>query len=152
MEVFKNSVKKSKQSDSEMPPEMPLMPGFVRNSILSASFRSVRSSSLSAITKYGSVIESSSFKSLNSRFLLEFYKIVYRLFSFRSKLCSGSVKSNDLTIFWVFSTHMLLSCKNGRNRTEKFVKRAMEVIHKNKSFCRNHFIRQYYTLGCVTFS
>ena len=76
MEVFKNSVKKSKQSDSEMPPEMPLMPGFARNSILSASFRSVRSSSLSAITKYGSVIESSSFKSLNSRFLLEFYKIV----------------------------------------------------------------------------
>ena len=63
--VYKSSVKKSKQS--EMPPEMPLMPGFARNSILSASFRSVRSSSLSAITKYGSVIESSSFKSLNCR-------------------------------------------------------------------------------------
>ena len=81
MEDFKSSVKKIKHSEvPEMPPEMPLMPGFARNSIVSASFRSVRSSSLSAITKYGSIIESSSFQSLNSRFswkYLQFYKILY---------------------------------------------------------------------------
>lgn len=83
MEDFKSSVKKLKHC--EMPPEMPLMPNFARNSILSASFRSVRSSSLSAITKYGSVIESSSFKSLNSRFSCNFTKYCTDFFHFEAK-------------------------------------------------------------------